>query len=368
VSQEVADTGAVPLASELPCPAGWVDGVTAEVDGWRLAGWMVLPQGGPFEAIRVRWNERDFGLAAPRERPDLKDHLYWIGGVRDAGFSVLVPERNAAGRLELTGERGGRPVARLSTTFIAPHLEEARLPPASLCERVSDLSGDAFRLSGLKAFTDLWDRAAKYKGDPRALRILDWGCGCGRVARYLARAGVSELRGCDIDLEAVAWCSANLPGEFSSCAPEPPLPYEEGEIDVVFASSVFTHLGREDQSRWLSELRRVLSPDGLLVASVAGGYAMTLGGSRLLTPGQTPGSLRGRAVAFRRRVRLRRAGIIDRYPDDHLLGIAPSGYYRSVYQTQKFTTHAWARWFEVVEYVERGLAGHQDLVVMRPNS
>ncbi len=327
---------------------------------------MALPRGGAFDAIRVSWEGTDLGLASPVDRPDLDSHLYWIRTPRRCGFSLYVPERDACGRLTLIGEHSGRPAALLPSLFMAPQLEETPLPPPALAERVSDLSGDAFRLSGLKAFTDVWDQIAKHKGDPATLTILDWGCGCGRISRYLARAGVRELRGCDIDPEAVQWCSENLPGEFTRCDPEPPLPYHDGEIDAAFASSVFTHLGRDHQQRWLRELRRILAPDGLLVASVAGAYAFMLGTSRLLRPGRTPGSLLTRAVVLRKRFTLRRAGIIDRFPDAHLEGIAPAGYYRMVYETKGFIAQVWTRDFELVSYVERGLAGHQDLVVMRP--
>lgn len=327
---------------------------------------MAAPCGGVFDSIRVTWEGSDLGLASRVDRPDLESHLYWIRTPRRCGFSVRLPEHDANGRLTLIGVHGGRSAAVLASLFIAPHLEKTPLPPPALTERVSDLSGDAFRLSGLKAFTDVWDQIAQHKGDPSALRILDWGCGCGRISRYLAWAGVRELRGCDIDPGAVEWCSANLPGEFARCDPEPPLPYRDGEIDTVFASSVFTHLGCHHQQRWLGELRRILTPDGLLVASVAGEYAFTLGTSRLLRPGQTPGSTLTKAVALRKRFALRRAGIIDRSPDPHLQGIAPPGYYRMVYETERFIARAWTRHFELSAYIERGLAGHQDLVVMRP--
>jgi ubiquinone/menaquinone biosynthesis C-methylase UbiE len=59
-------------------------------------------------------------------------------------------------------------------------------------------------------------------------------------------------------------------------SPAPPLPLDEGEVDIVLASSVFTHLERERQQQWPAELRRVLSPNGLLIASVAGEYAYKL--------------------------------------------------------------------------------------------
>ncbi len=366
MTERAGKPGLMANVRDLPRPAGWADSARQEADGWRIGGWMALPDSGPFNAVSVSWEDRDLGLASPAERPDLESHLYWVRAPERCGFSFFLPGHDAQGRLALTGDLNGRPAGLLTTLFIAPQLEEAALPPPALAERVSDLSGDAFRLSGLKAFTDVWDQIAEHTGDPRALTILDWGCGCGRISRYLARAGVSGLRGCDIDPAAVGWCSENLPGEFVRCGPEPPLPYGDGEVDVVVASSVFTHLDRDHQRTWLSELRRIISPGGLLVASIAGEYAFTLGASRLRRPGQAPGSLLPRAAALRKRVALRRAGIIDRFPDAHLEGIAPSDYYKMVYQTRDFIERSWTRDFELATFIERGLAGHQDLVVMRP--
>ena len=43
----------------------------------------------------------------------------------------------------------------------------------------------------------------------RFKHVLDWGCGCGRVTRYLDRDGGS-ITGADIDGESVQWCRQNL--------------------------------------------------------------------------------------------------------------------------------------------------------------
>jgi SAM-dependent methyltransferase len=358
------DGPSAPGATALPRPAGWIDWAAEEAGGWRLGGWMAMPRGGGFDTVRARWNGADLGVAEAAGRPELAGHLYWLRGPRRFGISVVVPGRDADGRLELTGERGGRPAAAMATTFIAAHLERAPLPPRPLTERASDLAGEAFRLSGLKCFTDVWDELRRRALDPTAARVLDWGCGCGRLVRYLERAGVRELTGCDIDGAAVAWCAANLAGRFVRSNRNPPLPFEDASFDAVIASSVFTHLGREDQRRWLDELRRVIRPGGTLLASFAGEYAYSLGSSRLLSPGHTPGSPIARAVELRKRLALRRAGIIDHFADDHLAGIAPAGYYRGVYQSRANVASASAGGFGLIDYIERGFAGHLDLAVL----
>jgi SAM-dependent methyltransferase len=101
-------------------------------------------------------------------------------------------------------------------------------------------------------------------------RILDFGCGCGRILLWRL-ADRCELFGTDIDAEAVEWTAANLPfahldrnGQF------PPLPYPDAHLDLVFSSSVFTHIDERSQDLWLAELRRVTKPGGYLLLTVHG--------------------------------------------------------------------------------------------------
>lgn len=58
-------------------------------------------------------------------------------------------------------------------------------------------------------------------------------------------------------------------------------------------------------------------------------------------------------------------GISDSQQDHILDGIAPPNYYRTVYQTPEYTRKKWTGYFDVVRYVERGMAQYQDLVVLK---
>ncbi|HEY2006346.1 MAG TPA: class I SAM-dependent methyltransferase, partial [Solirubrobacteraceae bacterium] len=348
-----------------PPPAGWVERATETRAGWRLEGWLLHPARGPFDELEVWWNGSPLGFAERVERPDLAESIYWLPRVGEAGFALLLPAGESAGRLDVLPVRGSRRTGRYSLEFVAASRETHPVPPAELTQRISGLDGDAFRLSGQKVFTDLWDQVTSTLGDTRSLRLLDWGCGCGRLTRYLARTECCELLGCDIDEQAVAWCDAHLPGTFEVTSAYPPLPYDEASLDVVFASSIFTHLQRADQERWLSELQRVIRPGGLLLASVMGTYAAMLGAPTRLRRLAAPGSILAVASAARRYAKFLSAGITDGDLDGRLDAIAPSRYYRSVMQTQAYTTSTWSAYFEVADYLPRGLQGHQDLVVLR---
>ena len=103
-------------------------------------------------------------------------------------------------------------------------------------------------------------------------RVLDFGCGAGRTLRhFLAEAAEAEFWGCDIDTPSIEWVNANLnpPVRAFVNSELPPLPQPDGSFDLIYAFSVFTHI-TDAWSAWLLELRRLLAPDGLLVASFLG--------------------------------------------------------------------------------------------------
>jgi SAM-dependent methyltransferase len=326
---------------------------------------MLLPDEGPFEAIRVLWNGEEGGLVLPVPRPDVARVLSRMPDAEDSGFSARVPApEDATGCVELVGFSGGRARARLGTYVRPPALDSTPLPPTELAERVSATSGTVFRTQGLKGFTDLVEQLDRHADRPRAARLLDWGCGCGRFTRHFIDAGFADVSGCDIDAEAVEWCARNLaPASFTLSSPDPPLPYEGASMDIVIGCSVFTHLSREAQTRWLDELRRILAPGGLLLASVHGEFTFArVQQARARSPA---GAIGTRLRRMRRREALARDGIVDADLDRRLDDVAPRGYYRATYQTRDYTVREWSSRFEVLDYVERGLLGHQDLVVLR---
>ncbi len=103
--------------------------------------------------------------------------------------------------------------------------------------------------------------------------VLDYGCGCGRVLRHWRDVKGPRFVGCDYNPEFVAWVRANLP--FVTAVQNdlaPPLPFEDGAFDLVYANSVFTHWPEALQSKWMAELRRVLRPTGILLMTTLGAY------------------------------------------------------------------------------------------------
>jgi SAM-dependent methyltransferase len=103
-------------------------------------------------------------------------------------------------------------------------------------------------------------------------RVLDFGCGAGRVIRHFAaEARRAEFVGCDIDGPAIEWATEHLdpPFSFLRTAEIPPLRERGESFDLIYAISVFTHL-TDSWAAWLLELRRLLKSGGLLVLSFIG--------------------------------------------------------------------------------------------------
>jgi SAM-dependent methyltransferase len=102
-------------------------------------------------------------------------------------------------------------------------------------------------------------------------RILDFGCGSGRVIRQWAALKGPAVFGCDYNPRAVAWTRKNLDfARFSQNSLEPPLPYDAGSFDLCYSVSVFTHLPESLQRSWIEELHRVLASGATLVLTLSG--------------------------------------------------------------------------------------------------
>jgi SAM-dependent methyltransferase len=103
-------------------------------------------------------------------------------------------------------------------------------------------------------------------------RVLDLGCGTGRVLRHFhAEAALAEFHGCDIHAPTLEWLRANIdmPVKLFLAPEDPPLPVPDRQYDLIFALSVFTHI-TDTWADWLLEIRRVLSDDGVFICTFQG--------------------------------------------------------------------------------------------------
>lgn len=148
-------------------------------------------------------------------------------------------------------------------------------PPRRLVKN----SGDDFGPVG-KEFLRHFLQLGELKPDAR---VLDVGCGCGRMAvpltGYLSPEG--GYWGFDIVEENIRWCQKNLEAKHRNFhflladvynksyrrkghfkAAEYRFPYEDAFFDLVSLTSVFTHMLVPDMQNYLREISRVLKPGG----------------------------------------------------------------------------------------------------------
>jgi SAM-dependent methyltransferase len=99
----------------------------------------------------------------------------------------------------------------------------------------------------------------------RNKRVLDYGCGSGYGSAKMAEFALS-VDAVDVAEDAIVHARSRFPGKnlrFRSIDPAKPLPYADASFDTVLSFQVFEHV--TDTDRYLTEIRRVLAPDGILL-------------------------------------------------------------------------------------------------------
>jgi SAM-dependent methyltransferase len=343
-------------AEEVPLAPGRFNRVEYSEQHLTVAGWMFRP-GYWLDRFQLRVNGVAVGAeVTPAHQEGVEKKFASLPEATKSGFViqtvVAAPMFRNWSDVAVCGRVLGRDVGRMSVLFRPDY--QAALPdtPVDLRWRVTGSKSpiDQYRLAGLQTFGKFYEAIQRYVEPNKLARLLDWGCGCGRVTSfYLKYLPEAEVHGCDIDRDAVQWCSHNLKGgHFASIPPYPPTSYASSLFDVVTGCSVLTHLRRDLQLEWLNEMKRILRPGGLLLVSVHGDFA---------------------AMAFNNppavKQEVQTTGISDRTHDHILDGIAPDSYYRGTYQSKVYTCREFARYFQILEYIELGMGNLQDLVVMR---
>ena len=111
--------------------------------------------------------------------------------------------------------------------------------------------------------------AADHDGDLIDARILDFGCGWGRLTRFFARdVPPGSLIGCD-PVESILDVSrrSRVPAELHR-SDFVPTKLPVSGIDVAFSFSVFTHLSEAAAASCLDALHDALNPGGLLILTI----------------------------------------------------------------------------------------------------
>lgn len=97
-------------------------------------------------------------------------------------------------------------------------------------------------------------------------KVLDFGCGVGRQLLQMTRKFPDALvSACDANPDNIKYIQNAFPQANAYANNfDPPLNYADGTFDLVYSVSTFSHFSLEDARLWLTELRRVTKPGGIL--------------------------------------------------------------------------------------------------------
>ena len=270
-------------------------------------------------------------------------------------------------------KRCAEPVDRLRILrWKREHGYDRPIPGFLLRTRVgAGTSIDHFVRSGERNAGEFKDLFAGHEHPlPTGRRLLDFGCGCGRILMHLAHdpaASSLELVGCDVDPAATRWLGRQVPRITTHATGfMPPLPFPDGHFDRLYSYSIFTHLTEAQQDAWLAELGRVLAPDGLGILTVNGRpfFDMIRSGTLSSHSREFTESVRALTDEDLARGLLFVPYTIDRVNRRDFPGIEDT--YGLTFHTRQYVTDHWSRFVEVVAYADAPNEHEQDRVLIRP--
>ena len=139
---------------------------------------------------------------------------------------------------------------------------------------------DEYFLASAKAEAE---RLVKQTNLSRQSRILDLGCGVGRLPLGIIAKEfeIESYWGLDVDERSIRWCKKHIQPEHpnfqflhtdvrserynpkgtKSCTTFR-LPFDDQSLDIIYSYSVFSHMLTEDVRIYTGEFKRVLAPSG----------------------------------------------------------------------------------------------------------
>jgi SAM-dependent methyltransferase len=225
---------------------------------------------------------------------------------------------------------------------------DAPLPPAHLRARIgSSSSVGSFLSIGKNAYQTI-EHTLRQHGKPldTCRTVLDFGCGCGRTLLWFTQHPAAlSLFGTDIDAGAIEWCRQHFAfAAFDTNKALPPSRYATAQFDLIYTISVFTHLNEQQQFAWLQEFQRILQPGGVALITVLGRdvwqhlpphHVATMEQKGFLFVGLEPTS--------------------DLFPQS----------YQTTYHSKDYIFAHYAAYFDILDYIPRGVNNHQDVLVLR---
>lgn len=339
------------------------DRITIGVDSLIMEGWAIGVWDAQ-ECYRFLINGLDFDvLEWQLPSPDLLECFPYIPGAEASRFRCQHYFSNPAilfsdgmVRFNVTHIYGEHAWSYRTAWFLADPAREFALPSADQITRVIGTPDkNAFCWGGATIVSRFSHLLVERFGRPLSsfTSILDWGCGTGRLTRYLLGHDAS-ITGVDIDPDMIQFCQQTLSDAvFLEVNPMPPTTMASASFDLVIGVAVLPHLAESVQDAWLIELQRLTRPGGLLLLSIQGMVQMALY--------RTP-------IAHKQEAH--RKGFYDAsgsiQSGDGTTNLPPN-YCRDVLHSPDYIFTHWGQYFDVLDIIE-AMAGNQDVVVLRRRS
>jgi ubiquinone/menaquinone biosynthesis C-methylase UbiE len=143
------------------------------------------------------------------------------------------------------------------------------LADESTQEMYTGKTGDRTLWEGFYYYRLFKNQYEKYRGNLTATKILDFGCGWGRIIRFFTKdIPATNLWGCDPVEEMIQLCkSQNKWANFEHINSNPPTSFEDNSFDLIYSFSVFSHLSEEFHLSILPEISRILKPGGIYMTT-----------------------------------------------------------------------------------------------------
>jgi SAM-dependent methyltransferase len=192
-------------------------------------------------------------------------------------------------RTRFGGILARQPVASVALAPPAPGALDDMVPDYGIASYVGEGGAEQYKRVGSMQVAWLREHAGLQTDDD----VLEVGCGIGRIAAPLTQyLRDGTYWGFDVVPHGIAWCKEritprhphfrffladvynrayNLNGSQRACDYE--FPFRDGSFDLVFLTSVFTHMLADDVERYVAQIGRVLRPGGRCYCTA---YLMTM--------------------------------------------------------------------------------------------
>lgn len=342
-------------------PEPWcVDSVTLEGRQLDVHGW-AIPPSGAVERVGFSVNgARVLNVAGGNPRPDVGSFYWYYANADHSGFHFryeFADDPPPVLRLSYLDTLTGKALAAQHDFHLRSadlgKADEVNGPPLALVQRThTGNSVDQYFAEGYSIFRTLDDiyHALAGRSLSQAGDILDFGCGPGRITRYLL-APENRVAAVDVDTECLEWCRENLTGAHYATSPlRPPLDLPGGSFACVLAINVLLHLREADALAWVAEWARLLRRGGLLIVTIASATA--------LTRARLSAEHYGRLEAFEYFELSRNPDLDEVIPD--------RDYYKNVFYAHSYVERRWtALGYDLLRIVPGAIGNHHDVVILR---